>query len=105
MEKKTVKLKKDDNVRVTSGKEKGKTGRILKIDRDKGRVIIQGVNLVKKAKKQKSQTEKGGIVDIEGSIDVSNVQIICKKCGPTKIAYAFEGGVKVRKCRKCGETL
>ena len=105
MEKKTVKLKKDDNVQVISGKEKGKTGRILKIDRDKDRVIIQGVNLVKKAKKQKSQTEKGGIVDIEGSISVSNVQIICKKCGPTRISYAIDGGTKVRKCRKCGETL
>ncbi len=102
---KPVKLKKDDSVRVIAGKERGKTGRVLRIDRDRGRVYVQGVNLVKKAVKKRKATDKGGIIDIEAAIDVSNLQIVCKTCGPSRIGYKFDGGTKVRVCRKCGETL
>ena len=105
MEKSKIRLKKDDNVQVVAGKDKGKTGRIIRIDRDKGRVIVQGVNMVKKTKKPRGQNEKGGIVDIEAPVDVSNVMILCKKCGPTRIGTALDGDTKVRKCKKCGETL
>jgi len=105
MENSKIKLKKDDNVQVVAGKDKGKTGRVIRIDRDKGRVIIQGVNMVKKTKKPRGQNEKGGIVDLEAPVDVSNVMILCKKCGPTRIGIAFDGDTKVRKCKKCGETL
>lgn len=100
-----TKLKKDDNVKVIAGREKGKTGRVIKIDREKNRVFLQGVNLVKKAKKARSQQDKGGIVEIEAPIDASNVMIICKKCGPTRITNVIDGDSKVRKCRKCGEVL
>ncbi|HUZ18684.1 MAG TPA: 50S ribosomal protein L24 [Spirochaetia bacterium] len=103
--KQTVKLKRDDNVRVIAGKEKGKAGRILRIDRAGGRVFIQGINMVKKAVKKQKQNDRGGIIDIEGSVDVSNVMIICPKCGPTRIAYKIEGESKVRVCRKCGGPL
>jgi len=105
MEKNKLRLKKDDNVQVIAGKEKGKTGRIIRVDRIKRRVIIQGVNMVKKNKKPRGQNDKGGIVDIEAPMDISNVMILCKKCGPTRIGYAFDGDTKVRKCKKCGETL
>ena len=99
------KIKKNDLVKVIAGKEKGKTGKILKIDRSKGRVIITGLNMVKKAKKPKKQGEKGGIVEIESSIDISNVMIMCKKCGPVRIGFDLSGEDKVRKCKKCGEVL
>ena len=105
MEKNKLRLKKDDNVQVIAGKEKGKTGRIIRVDRIKRRVIIQGVNMVKKNNKPRGQNDKGGIVDIEAPMDISNVMILCKKCGPTRIGYAFDGDTKVRKCKKCGETL
>lgn len=105
MEKMKIRLKKEDNVQVIAGKEKGKSGRVLRIDTEKGRVIIQGINMVKKAKRPKGQNEKGGIVDIEAPVAISNVMILCKKCGPTRIGYAFDGDAKVRKCKKCGETL
>ena len=99
------KLKKDDLVQVTTGKEKGKSGKILKIDREKGKVLVAGLNMVKKARKPRRQGEKGGIVDIEAPIDISNVMSVCKKCGPTRIGIEGTGDKKVRKCKKCGEVL
>ncbi len=99
------KLKKDDLVQVIAGKEKGKSGKILKIDREKGKVLVAGLNMVKKARKPRRQGEKGGIVDIEAPIDISNVMIVCKKCGPTRIGIEGTGDKKVRKCKKCGEVL
>jgi large subunit ribosomal protein L24 len=99
------KLKKEDNVEIISGKDKGKRGRILKILRDKDRVVVEGVNIVKKAKKRRNQQDRGGIVEIEAALHSSNVQIVCKKCGPTRIGYKLENDSKIRICRKCGGML
>ena len=100
-----TKLRRDDDVQVTAGREKGKRGRLLRIDREKGRVVIEGLNMVKKAVRPKSQNQKGGITEVEGSIALSNVQIVCKSCGPTRIGYQVRDGEKIRVCRKCGEQL
>jgi len=104
------KLKKEDTVEIISGKDKGKRGRILKILRDKDRLVVEGANIVKKAKKKRKQTDRGGIVEISAPLHSSNVMIICKKCGPTRIGYKLETGsdskvTKSRVCRKCGEAL
>ena len=99
------KLKKEDTVHVIAGKDKGKRGRVLKILRDKDRVLVQGVNIVKKAKKKKNQQDHGGIVEIEAALHSSNLMIVCKKCGPTRIGYKIDGNNKIRVCRKCGEAL
>jgi large subunit ribosomal protein L24 len=104
------KLKKDDTVRVIAGKDRGKSGRILKLMRNKvcpgkTRVLVEGVNIVKKAKKARNQQDRGGIIEIEAPLDVSNVMILCKKCGPTRIGYKDEGKDKKRVCKKCGEAL
>ncbi len=104
MEKK-FKIRKDDTVEVIAGKDKGKRGSVVRVIRDKDRVIIGGVNLVKKAMKKRSQQDRGGIVEIEAPLHVSNVMIVCKKCGPTRIGYKIEGDAKKRVCRKCGEAL
>jgi large subunit ribosomal protein L24 len=101
----TTKLRKDDQVRIISGRERGKQGKIVRIDLAKGRAIIQGLNMVKKAMKKKSQNDRGGIVEIEAPVRLCNMMIICKKCGPTRIGYKFEGDAKKRVCRKCGEAL
>lgn len=101
----STKLRKDDTVRVISGKEKGKQGKIVRIDMAKGRAIVQGLNMVKKAMKKKSQNDRGGIVEIEAPIRLCNMMIMCKKCGPTRLGYKFEGDTKKRVCRKCGEVL
>ena len=99
------KLRKEDLVQVIAGKDKGKQGKILKIDREKGRVIVAGFNMIKKAMKKKTQNDRGGIAEIEGALHISNVMIVCKKCGPVKIGYKIDGDAKKRVCRKCGEVL
>lgn len=100
-----TKLKKDDLVQVISGKEKGKQGKIVELDREKGRAIVQGLNMVKKAMKKRSQNDRGGIVEIEAPIRLSNMMLVCKKCGPVRAGYKIEGDAKKRVCRKCGEAL
>ena len=105
------KLKKDDLVRVIAGKNrfesgnKPKQGKVLRIDRERGRVFVEGVNIVKKFQKPQKQGEKGSIVEFEASIDISNVMIVCSKCGPTRVGYKIEGDQKSRICRKCKEEL
>ena len=99
------KLKKEDTVQITTGKDKGKRGRILKIFRDKDRVVVEGANLVKKAKKRKNQQDRGGIVEVEAAIHYSNVAIVCKKCGPTRVGYKIDNNAKTRICKKCGEVI
>ncbi|MDR1970694.1 MAG: 50S ribosomal protein L24 [Treponema sp.] len=104
------KLRVEDTVQVITGKDKGKRGRILKILRDKDRVVVEGVNIVKKAKKRRNQQDRGGIVELEAAIHSSNVMVVCKKCGPTRIGYKLEQNpegklVKARVCKKCGEVL
>jgi large subunit ribosomal protein L24 len=99
------KLKKEDTVEIIAGKDKGKRGRILKILREKDRVIVEGANIVKKAKRRKSKQDRGGIIELEAAIHSSNLMIVCKKCGPTRIGYKIDGDVKTRVCKKCGEAL
>jgi large subunit ribosomal protein L24 len=100
-----TKLKKEDLVQVIAGKERGKQGKIVDMNAVKGRAIVEGLNMVKKAMKKRKQNDRGGITEIEAALDASNLMIVCKKCGPTRIGYKFEGTTKHRVCRKCGETL
>jgi large subunit ribosomal protein L24 len=100
-----MKLRKGDRVRVLTGKDMGKEGEISRVIRDTGRVIVDGVNVAKKHQKQTRATMQAGIIDKDMPIDASNVAILCNECGPTRIGYRFEGGEKVRVCRKCGKEL
>lgn len=102
---KKFKIHKDDTVQVIAGKDKGKRGQIVRVVTKKDAVIVSGINIVKKAMKKRSQQDQGGIVEIEAPLHISNVAIVCKKCGPTKIGYKITGDKKTRVCRKCGETL
>ena len=104
MEKK-FKIHKDDTVQVIAGKDKGKTGNVVRVVPAKNAVIVSGINIVKKAMKKRSQQDQGGIAEIEAPLNISNVAIVCKKCGPTRIGYKLDGDKKVRVCRKCGEKL
>ena len=104
MEKK-FKIRKGDTVQVIAGKDKGKRGEIVSILPKKDAVVVSGVNIVKKAMKKKSAQDQGGIAEIEAPLNISNVAIVCKKCGPTKIGYKIDGDKKVRVCRKCGDIL
>lgn len=99
------KIRKNDTVKVIAGKERGKTGRVLRFDRDKNRIVIEGVNMVKKAIRPRGQNQKGGISSVEAALPVSNVMILCKKCGPTRVGFSVQDDQKVRICKKCGEQL
>ena len=102
---KKSKIRKNDTVQVLAGKDKGKRGTVVSVILKKDAVIVSGVNIVKKAMKKKSQQDQGGIAEVEAPLNISNVGIVCKKCGPTKIGYKIDGDKKVRVCRKCGDVL
>ena len=97
-----IKLRKGDFVRILAGKDVGKEGEITRVLRDRDRVIVDGVNVAKKHQRATRSTMQGGIIDKDMPVHVSNVALICRTCGPTKIGYRFEpDGTKVRVCRKC----
>ncbi len=101
-----MKIKVNDNVLVITGKYKGKEGKVLKTDPAAHRVIVEGVNVVHKHEKAKKANETSRIITEEAPIDVSNVEIVCDKCGkPTRVGHAFVEGKKVRVCKKCGAVL
>ena len=99
-------VKRGDNVLVLAGKDNGKTGKILVSYPKENRVVVEGVNIVTKAKKPKSAQDKGGIIKEEAPIDASNVMVICPACGKaTRVAHSVVDGKKVRTCKKCGASL
>ena len=106
-----VKLKKGDLVRVIAGKDRSakNEGRILRIDREKCRVMVENVNIVKKSKKPQRQGEQGEIVEVEAFMDISNVMLVCPAgCGPVRISYSLgqePGKKKERICRKCERVI
>jgi len=99
-------IKKGDNVVVIAGKDKGKTGKINLVNPDKLRVSVEGVEMISKHKKPRNAQDKGGIIKKEGTIDISNVQVICASCGKaTRVSHSIVDGKKVRICKKCGAIL
>jgi len=106
-----IQLKKNDNVKVIAGRDRGKTGRILDVDTSTGRILVEKVNVVKRHTKKNPQKQiAGGIAEKEAPIAVSNVMIVCAKCGPARIGHhvteAPGGKIKrTRICRKCGQTF
>lgn len=106
-------IKKDDQVMVIAGKDKGHVGRVVRVIPEKGRVMVDGAARAKKHEKVGQKRAKsgqplaqGGIIDIELPIDISNVQIMCAACGkPSRIAHEGTGRERVRICRRCGGAL
>jgi large subunit ribosomal protein L24 len=101
------KIRKNDKVIVISGKEKGKIGAVLKTDPEKGRVIVEKVNMVKRHSRPTTKAPQGGIIEKEAPLSISNVMIVCNKCTEsTRIGNRIlEDGSKVRVCKKCGEPM
>ena len=96
-------VKKGDQVEVLSGKDKGKQGLVLRTYPEEGKVLVEGVAIVKKATRPNQMNQQGGIVEKEAAIDVSNVALVCPTCGKaTRVGHAEEDGKKVRVCKKCG---
>ena len=100
-------VRRDDKVMVIAGKERGKIGKILKVFPKKQLVIVEKVNVVKRHARPSPTTGKGGIIEKEAPIHISNVMIMCDKCmKPVRVGHKFlEDGRKVRYCKKCGEII
>jgi large subunit ribosomal protein L24 len=103
-----IEIRKGDNVKVISGKDAGKSGRVLSIDARKNRVVVEHVAIMKRHTRPNPQRNiKGGIVEKEAAISVSNVMVICGSCGKhTRIGHTVQAdGTKVRSCRRCNAAL
>ena len=101
-----MKIKKGDKVLIIAGKYQGKTGKILKTFPKEKKILVEGVNLVKKHQRPKKTGEKGQIVELRKPIDISNTKLICPKCAkPTRIGYKIIEGKKYRICKKCGQEI
>ncbi|MFH1360262.1 MAG: 50S ribosomal protein L24 [Candidatus Omnitrophota bacterium] len=99
-----LRIKRNDMVFVLSGKDRGKQGKVLRIFREKNRAIVENINMVKKARRKTKQDDKGGIIEVEASIELSNLALACKQCNKAsrfKVAVLKDRS-KVRECTRCG---
>jgi large subunit ribosomal protein L24 len=101
-----MKIKKGDNVLVTTGKDKGKKGKVLSALPRSNRIVVEKVNIAKKHRRPRQEREKGQVIELAKPIDASNVKLICPKCGkPTRIEYKLVGKKKYRICKKCQQEI
>lgn len=102
-----MRIKKNDTVKVIAGNYRGREGKVLKVFPDTNRIIVEKVNLIKRHTRQAGQGERGGIIEKEAPVAISNVLLICPKCNrPTRTGITMlADGRKVRQCKKCRETL
>jgi large subunit ribosomal protein L24 len=101
-----IKIRKEDTIKVIAGKDKGKTGRVLQVDREKGKVLVEGVGMVKRhTRPNPSRQIKGGIAERESPIAISNVMLLTSGGVATRVGYRMEGTRRVRYARKGGEIL
>lgn len=103
-------IRKNDQVQIIAGRDKGKTGRVLSVEPRKQRVYVEHVNMIKRHTRPNPNKQiRGGILEKEGPVDVSNVALVCSECGPTRIRHQrMAGGAKgkkVRQCAKCEKVL
>jgi len=100
-------IKKNDNVEVIAGKEKGRVGKVLKVDPMKKRALVEKINIVKKHTKPSAQYQQGGIFNKENYIDLSNLTLICPKCSKStkKVVKILDDKSKIQICNKCGDNI
>jgi large subunit ribosomal protein L24 len=101
------KIKKNDSVTVIAGKDKGKKGKVLRIDKESSRAIVEGVNLIKRHQKRTKQDTPGGIIQKEAPVHLSNLMLFCGRCSrPSRTGFVvLNDGSKARVCRKCKEVI
>ncbi len=100
-------VKKGDTVLVLSGNDKGKTGEVAMVYREKNRAIVKGVAMTTRHQRPTARNREGGILVREGTVSISNLLLVCKECDkPTRVGFAVsESGEKLRKCKQCGKTF
>ena len=104
---KAVDIRRNDEVRIITGRDKGKQGRVLRVMPDEGKVLVEHVMMVKKNVRPNPQRNiKGGIAEQESPVSISNVMLMCKSCNrPVRVGHEHHGDRHVRVCKKCGATL
>ncbi len=101
-----MKIKKDDAVKIIAGKDKGRSGQVIKAMPADKKIVVEGLNMIAKHVKPRSAQQKGGIIEQPAAFDVSNAMIICPSCNQaTRVASSVENGKKIRICKKCGASL
>ncbi|MCD4669021.1 MAG: 50S ribosomal protein L24 [Actinomycetia bacterium] len=102
-----LKVKKNDKVKIVKGKDRGKSGKVLRINRQDGKVFVEGANIVSKHTRQQDQSKPGGIIKKEGPINIANVRVICPNCSkPARVGFDISGsGEKARVCKKCNQQI
>ncbi|MEI3176395.1 MAG: 50S ribosomal protein L24 [Lachnospiraceae bacterium] len=100
----TMKIKKGDMVKVIAGKDKDKEGKVVKVDHENGRVVVEGINMLTKHTKPSAQNQQGGIVNVEGAIDASNVMLLVDG-KVTRVGFSVENGKKVRVAKSTGKVI
>ena len=102
----SMKIRKDDKVKILAGKDKGKEGKVLKVFKETRKVMVEGVNVVKRHVKPGVVSQEGGIISVEKPVNMSNVMVICNKCSrPVRVGFKIADGKKTRICTKCKEEL
>jgi large subunit ribosomal protein L24 len=103
----SVHVRRGDTVGVIAGREKGKRGKVLRVITDKGRVLVEHVNMIKKHQRPTQKLRQGGIIEREGALALSNVLVVCSRCDkPSRTGMKILGdGRKVRTCKRCGEAI
>ncbi len=98
-----MKIKKNDLVKMIAGKDNGKTGKVLSVSPERNKISVEGLNMIKKHVRARKEGQKGQRVEVARNVDISNVALICSKCGKaTRVGYKkIEGNKKVRVCKKC----
>jgi large subunit ribosomal protein L24 len=102
-----MKIRKDDTVLVIAGKEKGKTGKVRFAYPKKERIVVEGINFIKRHIRARGRVRQAGIIQLEAPIPMSNVMLLCSRCNrPTRLSFRFlEDGRKVRVCNRCSEVI
>jgi len=99
-------IRKGDRVRVIAGKDKGKEGKVLRSVPEKQRVVVENVHMINKHTRPSQKNQQGGIIEMEGTIHVSNVMLVCPNCSqPTRVGRRREDGVRTRVCKSCGKDI
>jgi large subunit ribosomal protein L24 len=100
------KIKKDDKVKIMQGKDKGKVGKVLRVNPRSEKVFVEGANIIKRHTRQKAQNQPGGIIKKEGPIHISSVKLVCPSCGKdVRVGFEINGKEKVRVCKNCGQQI
>ena len=101
-----MKIKTNDRVKIVAGKDRGKEGKVIQVFPKEGKVVVEGLNIMKKHLRPRKQGEKGQVIELAAPFNASNVMLLCEKCGkPTRVGYKIEEKGKNRICRKCKEVI